>query len=315
MSDAVKVASLKDFLSDSSASQQAFVDTVGGALQDIGFFALDEHNVDLGLIDKAYGLARQFFEMSKEDKNKYVGNLQRGLIPYGKESAKGVDAPDLKEFWQVGRELTQLSSDSRYDPIWGDNVWPTEIPEFKETFLTLYKQLEECSQHVLQACALYIGEQRNLFADMAQDGDTIFRLIHYPPVPENANPDSIRAAAHEDINLITILCESTDDGLELLKRDGSWLPVKAQHGQLVIDTGDMIQNVTNGLYKSTTHRVTNPNNDRSRRFSMPFFVHARPEVNVSPMASCIEKTGGKAKFPEHTQKSYLQERLKELGLM
>lgn len=148
---------------------------------------------------------------------------------------------------------------------------------------------------------------------MTVNSDTILRIIHYPPIPATAPPASLRAAAHEDINLITLLCEATADGLELRQHDGTWLSIRALPGQLIVDSGDMLQQLTNGRWQSTTHRVVNPANDLDRRFSMPFFVHPRPEVDLTPLPSCIAKVG-KQQFRSITAGEYLQQRLREIGL-
>ena len=178
----------------------------------------------------------------------------------------------------------------------------------------VYKQLEECSLKILEACSLFLNEEKSLISEMAVKGNTILRLIHYPPIPEDAHPSSVRAAAHEDINLITLLIDATSSGLELLDRDGNWIPVVTPKGCIIVDSGDMLQNLTNGYYKATTHRVVNPDDSRSRRFSMPFFVHARSEVPLNPLTKCVEKTGGEKKFPDITAGEYLHQRLKEIGL-
>ena len=209
----------------------------------------------------------------------------------------------------MGRDLAANHPQNTYPK----NIWPNEISEFKEVMTELYRQLEVCSMRLLDACSLYIGENESLLAGMAKDGNTILRVINYPEVPADKNPASIRAAAHEDINFITLLCEATAGGLELLQRDGTWLPIHALQGQIIVDTGDMLQNLSNGILKSTTHRVVNPDNSRERRFSMPYFVHPRSEVDLSPLPRCVEKVGAK-KYPNITSGEYLNQRLKEIGL-
>jgi isopenicillin N synthase-like dioxygenase len=309
----IPVASLADFLAG-GARRQAFVKTVGDALVDIGFFALADHGVDMGLIDKAYAVAQDFFLRPDADKRRFEDPKlkgQRGFISFGKEHAKGSKAPDLKEFWHVGQELP---ADHPLSREYAPNIWP-DVPRFKETFNTLFKQLEVCSMRLLEACALYIGEPEDRFAKIAFEGNTILRVIHYPPVAADAHPASIRAAAHEDINLITLLCEATTGGLELLERNGTWRQVHALKGQIVVDAGDMLQNITNGYFKSTTHRVVNPDNSRDRRFSMPFFVHPRSEASLKPLASCVARTGGTATMRDITAGDYLTERLREIGLL
>ena len=166
----------------------------------------------------------------------------------------------------------------------------------------------------MQAISLYLGEPAEYLPKAVEGGANLLRVIHYPPLPAEAPPQSLRAAAHEDINLITLLCEATAPGLELLQRDGSWLPISALPGQIIVDAGDMLQNLTNGLLRSTTHRVTNPDNPQECRFSIPFFVHPRPEVDLTPLPTCVARTGGIPRFPSLTAGEYLAQRLREIGL-
>jgi len=313
MQQTIPVVDLEDFLQGSPGQKKKFVTDLGDALKDCGFFALQNHGVDYRLIEKAYRLSEAFFDQPDELKKKYEEielKGQRGFTSFGREHAKGAAAADLKEFWHVGRDFPIAHPlKATYAP----NFWPTEIPEFKEVMLELYRQLDTCSLRLLEACSIYIGEAPELLPSMALDGNTILRVIHYPEVPENRNPAAIRAGAHEDINFITLLCEATTGGLELLRRDGTWQPIHALKGQIIVDTGDMLQNLTNGLLKSTTHRVVNPDNSRERRFSMPFFVHPRSEVSLQPLPRCVEKMGGK-KYPDLNAGEYLEQRLREIGL-
>lgn len=308
----IPVLGLQDFHANSS-QRTAFVAAVGKALAKIGFFAVVNHGVSSDLIRAAYQAAEAFFALPEEAKRHYEKpelNGQRGFTSFGKEHAKDHPYPDLKEFWHVGRELTQ--GDALSDrPL--ANLIPTEVPEFHPLMVQLYAQLEACAVELLQACALYLGEPETLFSDMIEGSDTILRIIHYPPIPDSAHPASLRSAPHEDINLITLLCESTAAGLELLQRNGDWLPVKALPGQIIVDSGDMLQQLTNGRLKSTTHRVVNPSNDRDRRFSMPFFVHPRPEVDLTPLPGCVASVG-KQLFPSISAGAYLRQRLQEIGL-
>ncbi|MEX0269333.1 isopenicillin N synthase family dioxygenase [Leptolyngbyaceae cyanobacterium UHCC 1019] len=309
----IPVLDLQLFQAEDS-DRQKFVTQLGHALETTGFFSVINHGVDLALIQTAYQVAQQFFELPTATKRQYelpALNGQRGFTSFGKEHAKDHTAPDLKEFWHIGRELPPshpLAAD------YAANLQVLEVPQFHPVIAQLYAQLEACAIALLQACALYLGESETLLAEMVQDGDTILRIIHYPPIPPNIDPASLRAAPHEDINLITLLCEATDDGLELLQRDGSWLPIRSLPGQIIVDSGDMLQHLTNGLLKSTTHRVANPQCDRDRRFSMPFFVHPRQEVDLTPLASCVAKTGT-SQFPSITAGAYLMQRLREIGLV
>ncbi|MBW4419103.1 MAG: isopenicillin N synthase family oxygenase [Myxacorys californica WJT36-NPBG1] len=305
MSQSIPVVSLKDFLSDAHSDQQAFVSTIGNALEDIGFFAIVDHGINADLIRTAYQVAQTFFELPEPVKLQYEDpklNGQRGFTRFGREHAKDHPVPDLKEFWHVGRESTLA------------NLRPKEVSQFHDVMSQLYSQLDACAATLLEACALYLGEPRSLLSTMADGSDTILRVIHYPPIPENADVSSLRAAPHEDINLITLLCEATASGLELLQRDGTWLAIPALEGQIIVDSGDMLQQLTNGLFKSTTHRVTNPDNVRDRRFSMPFFVHPKPQTDLTPLQSCIDRTGGTQIFPAITAGDYLHLRLQEIGL-
>ena len=310
----IPVVSLKDYTDGTPAQRDAFIATVGEALVDLGFFALEDHGVPQTLVDQAYDCTRRLFDLDAAAKERYVipgCRGQRGMTRFGMEHAKDSPAADLKEFWQIGRDLPTDHPRYRAER---QNPWPSELPNFAPTMLDLFARLDTVACSLLEACSMNIGEPANVLADMARGGDTILRLIHYPPVPSDREPAAVRAAAHEDINLLTILCEATSGGLELLQRDGNWRAVHALHGQFVVDTGDMIQHCTNGFYKSTTHRVVNPDNSRDRRFSMPFFVHPRPEINLEPLPSCVALTGGEPKFPALTADQFLQQRLAEIGL-
>ncbi len=295
-------------------SRAAFERGVGEALADVGFFAVVNHGVDQELIQRAYAAAERFFELPEPVKRAYelTGlNGQRGFTGFGKEHAKDHPAPDLKEFWHVGREVSPEHPRAREYPA---NVWPAEVPEFEPVFRELYSHLDHCAIRLLDAVGAALGEEGLGLSDTAREGNSILRIIHYPPVPETADPASLRAAPHEDINLITLLCESTDRGLELQQRDGSWLPIEAIPGQIIVDAGDMLQNLTNGVMRSTTHRVVNPDSSRDRRFSMPFFVHPRSDVSLAPLACCVEQVGEK-RYPDITAGEYLLQRLREIGLV
>lgn len=294
-----------------------FVEGVGAALAHIGFFAVRNHGIPSLTIEAAYREARAFFALPDATKRRYedaAKKAQRGYTSFGKEHAKGADAPDLKEFWQVGR--TDVSDDHPIHAPYGPNVWPAERPAFREAMTALYESLDALGRELLVACAEYVGEPATRYADMAREGDTILRVIHYPPVDERAPSESIRAGAHEDINLITLLVGATEDGLELLQKDGTWLPIRAQHDEILVDTGDMMQWCTNGLYRSTTHRVVRPRTEKrgEPRFSMPCFIHPRPDVVLSPSSSSIEKTGGVRHYEPITAGAYLTRRLKEIGV-
>lgn len=309
----IPVLDLNDFSPNSSSGENdTFVSALGDALADLGFFALVNHGIEQRLVDGAYSAAEAFFSLPEPIKTQYaIAKLkgQRGFTQFGKEHAKDSAAPDLKEFWHLGRERSVANPVS-----YPENLWPREVPQFQPVMTALFNQLEICARQLMQACAQYLQQPDSFFCSQMTEGQTILRIIHYPPLPEDAIPASQRAAPHEDINLITLLCEATTPGLELLQPNGEWLPIRPIPGQIIVDTGDMLQSLSNGLLRSTTHRVVNPTNSRDRRFSMPFFVHPRPDFDLTPLSNCVEKTGGSQLYPSQTAEEYLQKRLKEIGL-
>lgn len=310
----IPVVDLEDWTAG-GAARDRFIHTVGSALSDIGFFAIRNHGVSDALTQQAYEVAKQFFHLPADVKARYhepVKKGQRGFTGFGKEHAKDSTAPDLKEFWQVGRP--DVPDDHPVHRLFGPNFWPAEVPAFGDTLMQLYRRLDGLGQIILEAAATFIGEPADRFRGMATDSDTIVRVLYYPPVAKDVPPGAVRSAAHEDINLITLLSGATSEGLELLRRDGTWMPVHTGFDTIVCDSGDMLQNVTNGLYKSTTHRVVNPGDASSERYSMPCFVHARAEVDLTPLPSCVARTGGTSTYKQITAGEYLLERLREIGL-
>ena len=310
----IPVVDLRDWEAGGRARDN-FVRTVGDALVDIGFFAVQHHGIPDPLTQRAYEVAHAFFHLPPDVKARYhdpAKKGQRGFTGFGTEHAKDSTAPDLKEFWQVGRP--DVPNDHPVHRLYGPNFWPSELSDFGPTLVELYRRLDRLGGVLLEACAAYIDEPANRFRDMTRDSDTIVRVLYYPPVAPSTPPGAVRSAAHEDINLITLLSGATSEGLELLRRDGTWMPVHTGFDTIVVDAGDMLQNVTNGLYKSTTHRVVNPADNTSERFSMPCFVHARTDVDLSPLPSCVSRTGGTPKYPRITAGEYLAQRLREIGL-
>jgi isopenicillin N synthase-like dioxygenase len=280
----------------------------------LGFVRVKGHNVTPSVTTPAYQKAKEFFRLSEEAKLKYKirgGAGQRGYTPYLAESAKGSDLPDLKEFWHVGRELPAAH---RLYSIYPPNVWPDEIDGFRDALMDLYESLERCSNILLRGLALYLGQEEDIFTSVTDEGNTILRSLYYPAMKDReVVPGAVRAAAHEDINFITLLISSTSSGLQLLTRDGKWLDVNAEAGEIVADSGDMLSRVTNGILPATTHRVINPDSDSSERYSIPFFVHPRPQSVLSVLDNC--KGEGFPEPPENiTGIDFLNERLAELGL-
>ena len=310
----IPVVDLRDW-AGGAAARQGFVRTVGESLAEIGFFAVRNHGIPDELTQRAYAVAKAFFHLPADVKARYhdaAKKGQRGFTGFGKEHAKDSQAPDLKEFWQVGRP--DVPDDHPVHRSFGPNLWPSEVPPFGPTLVELYRHLDRLGGILLEACAAYLGEPEGRFRDMARDSDTIVRVLYYPPLAPDVPPGAVRSAAHEDINLITLLSGATAEGLELKRHDGTWMPVHTGFDTIVVDAGDMLQNVTNGLFKSTTHRVVNPSDASKERFSIPCFVHAQTEVDLTPLPSCIARTGGVARYPSVTAGEYLLQRLREIGL-
>jgi isopenicillin N synthase-like dioxygenase len=296
------------------AGTPEFTAAVGDALRDIGFFAVAHHAIAPELLARAYTKAAALFALSDDAKRACERPdimRQRGYTSFGQEHARDSNAPDLKEFWMVGRELP---AGDPHLPHWGPNVWPAECPGFREATLALYDTLGAMADMLLEACALYLGEEGARLREMAEWGDTTLRVIHYPPLPPEIPAGSIRSGAHEDINLITLLCASTASGLQLQKRDGGWLNVRVEPEMVIVDSGDMLQNLTNGVFPAVTHRVVNPRDASQSRFSLPYFVHPRSDADLTPLASCVALCDGEVRYPSLTAAESLEMRLREIGL-
>jgi len=311
MTRKVPEISLLSYLNGTSQDQVKFVDTLFTGLKDYGFVILTEHIVDQEKVNKAYEYVHEFFQLPENIKLNYFDDKisgQRGLTPFGREHAKNNPNPDLKEFWHVGRELSQ---DSEYYNVYPQNMWPSEIPAFKKAFTELYNAMDATSVVLLEAIGKALDVPENFFREMVADGNSILRTIHYPPTTNHDTKNSIRAGAHEDINLITLLVGATSSGLQLLDRDGTWLDVNSAPGQIVVDTGDMMTRLTNNVLPATTHRVVNPDNSGDRRYSMPYFVHPHSKAMLSCLPSC---KGEGAIYSDITAGDFLNQRLEEIGL-
>ncbi len=317
MSRHIPLLDLSNYTKGTTAERSRFVGAWGDGLKEFGFVSIVNHGVDDVLIRRAYDDAEQFFALTKETKNQYDipnGGGQRGFTSFGKEHAKNRKVGDLKEFWHVGRDLPADSPKRAVQ--YGENVWPREVPRFRESTQALFGALDSAAAVLLHALAGYFQMPQNTFSDMAQDGNSILRIIHYPPLKDMFVPGGVRAAEHEDINLITLLCESTASGLEILTRQNEWLAVDALKGQIVVDSGDMLSRVTNEVIPSTTHRVVNPpsTSDDVVRYSMPYFVHPYPQCKLKVFDQCITQENPK-RFDGITADEFLKQRLREIGLM
>jgi isopenicillin N synthase-like dioxygenase len=308
---------LGSYINGTETQRKTFSDELGRAFNDSGFVTITNHGVSQELIDQLYENIKAAFALTPAQKSQYEKPElagQRGYTSPGKETAKGAKTADLKEFWQIGQEVTDG------DPIkekYPDNVILKEVPDFNRVTGEIYKKLEENGKHLLRAIATYLGLDTNYFDQHVHNGNSILRGIHYFPIenPESIADDAVRAGAHEDINLITLLIGASADGLEVLTRSNEWLPIKAHHSDIVVNVGDMLQRLTNNKLKSTTHRVVNPPRElmKTSRYSVPFFLHPRSDMDLTCLESCIDEAHPKA-FSDMTAGEYLDERLREIGL-
>ena len=301
-------------LADADKDPKAFADELGQSFVDYGFAIVRDHGIPQDLIDRAEQLSKQFFALPEEAKRKYLiegSGGARGYTAFGIETAKGAQAFDLKEFWHVGRELP---AGHKFRDVMADNIWPEEIPGFRQTFLELYDAFDAAGVKVLRAIARFLKVDEEYFTDTVRDGNSVMRLLHYPAQNEPTG-NHIRAGAHEDINTITLLLGAEEAGLELKTKDGRWIPVSPKPGELVINIGDMLQRLTNGVLRSTSHRVVNPTPDRAShaRYSMPYFLHFRPDFMIEALPGTVPP-GEQPKWPPISSHEYLQERLREIKL-
>ncbi len=315
--DRIPSLDLSDFTSGDPVKKKKFVADLGAAYNSIGFVAVRGHFLTDDLTEKLYATIKKFYALPDAVKQKYeIAGLagQRGYIGKGKEHAKGRNTGDLKEFYHVGQEI---EDDDPIKSEYPDNVWPSELPEFKTIALDVYRRLEKTGIHMLQAIALYLGLPENYFDAKVHHGNSILRPIHYFPIedPDSVPADAVRAAEHGDINLITLLMGASADGLQVLRRDGKWIPITALPEQLVVNVGDMLERLTNKKLKSTIHRVVNPPRHlmNTPRYSIPFFMHPRSEMSLAALPSTVDSEHPKL-WDDITAGDFLNQRLKEIGL-
>jgi len=308
---------LADFYNGDAGKKKAFVEALGAAYHNIGFVAVRNHFLTDALQERLYTSIKKFFALPDDVKKKYErADLagQRGYIGKGKEHAKGRNTGDLKEFYHVGQELppAELALD-HYPP----NIWPVEVPEFEQISVEVYRALEKTGLYMLKAIALYLNLPEGYFDDKVTNGNSILRAIHYYPIenPDAVPADAVRAAEHGDINLITLLMGASADGLQVLRRDGKWIPITALPDQLVVNVGDMLERLTNKKLKSTIHRVVNPPREHMNtpRYSIPFFMHPRSEMSLAALPSCVDAENPK-QMADITAGEFLDQRLREIGL-
>jgi isopenicillin N synthase-like dioxygenase len=303
---------LRDFLSDNPDKRNAFIQNLGKAYEDIGFVALKGHFLSVELVDNLYDQIRAFFSLSDQEKSKYeIPGLagQRGYTSFGKEHAKGRSTGDLKEFWHFGQYEKPDNGE-----IYPENVLVNELPEFNTVGKETYKALEKTGVYVLRALALHLGLEELYFDPFVKGGNSILRPIHYPPINQEPK-DAVRAAAHGDINLITLLMGAQGRGLQVQNHKGAWLDAIAEDDELVINVGDMLSRHTNNKLKSTIHRVVNPPKELwgTSRYSIPFFMHPVSTMKLDVLSDCVDADHPKL-YDDISAGAFLEERLRELGL-
>ncbi len=311
--DEIPSLDLNDFRKGDAQTKQSFVEKLGEAYNNIGFVAIKNHGLSDLLTKNLYDSVQQFFKQPADLKHKYeeAGLFgQRGYVSKGKEKAKGRNTGDLKEFYHVG----QPNDPKKEYP---DNIWPSEVNGFKEYTLEAFLTLEKAGVDMLKAIAIYLGLEENYFDDKVQGGNSILRAIHYFPIenPEEIPDDAVRAAEHGDINLITLLMGASADGLQVLRKDGKWIPITALPDQIVVNVGDMMARLTNNKLKSTIHRVVNPPKDKMKtsRFSIPFFMHPISGMDLTCLDNCVDGQNPK-QYDDMSAGQFLDQRLAEIGL-
>lgn len=306
---------LRSFISGDSDQKKGFVNDIGRAYEEIGFVALKGHFLSDALVEELYKEIRLFFSLSDEQKANYeiegIGG-QRGYTSFGKEHAKGRTEGDLKEFWHFGQKI---SDTSKYKGIYPENVIVKELPRFNIVGEEAYKLLEKTGIYVLRALSLHIGLDEYYFDDYVKEGNSILRPIYYPPIIKEPN-EAIRAAAHTDINLITLLMGAQGKGLQVQNHEGEWIDAMAQPDELMINVGDMLSRLTNNKLKSTVHQVVNPpqNEWSTARYSIPFFMHPISDMKMNCLDQCIDESNPKL-FGDITAGEFLNERLREIGMV
>lgn len=305
---------LRDFESGDAARRARFAMALRSGLEASGFVRISGHGIGKSLIEDVYQACADFFALPQEIKDRYSGVAggQRGYTPRGVECAKDHAVPDLKEFFHVGQP--QASMPPRCQE-YARNIWPAEVPELRGRTHDLFHALETCSERLLEALEIGYAVEAHQFSDLVVRGNSILRAVHYPPVPGDVDPRALRAAPHEDINLITLLCGATDSGLEILTPDGAWLSVETVPDELVVDAGDMLSRITNDVIPSTTHRVSLTAASRTdHRYSLPFFAHPRPDALLSVLPQFIPEGEAPKSAPIHTR-DFLAQRLRAIGLL
>lgn len=307
MSEAVTPVSMR-------LATEAFARAFGESFARYGFAVVSDHGLDDALITRALDAAKDFFARPDATKRRYHvpgGGGQRGYTPFGVEAAKGARLVDLKEFWHVGRDLPEGHP---YRAVMPDNLWPTETPGFRTAYSDLYAAFDGMGARLLTAIARFLDLKDDFFEAPVRNGNSVLRILHYPPVPASA--EGVRAEAHEDINVITLLLGAEEAGLQVLTREGRWLDINPPPGALVVNVGDMLQRLTNHVLPSTSHRVVNPSAERAHlpRYSIPFFLHFAPDYEIRTLPSCVSASNPDRYPTPITAQQFLEQRLREIRL-
>lgn len=312
---AIPSVNLEDYISGDINRKQKFITEIGDAFENIGFVAVSGHFLSEELVNNLYSEIKEFFQLPSEIKDNYeiegIGG-QRGYTSFGKEHAKGRKEGDLKEFWHFGQ---YVEDNPELLAKYPDNIIVKELPNFNSVGEETYKMLEKTAKYILRALALHLGLEETYFDEFIKNGNSILRPIHYPPITEEPK-NAIRAAAHGDINLITLLMGAHGKGLQVQNHEGKWLDAIARPDQLMINVGDMLSRLSNNKLKSTIHQVVNPPRELwgNSRYSIPFFMHPVSEMPLNCLENCIDENNPKG-FEDTTAGEYLHERLIELGLI
>lgn len=297
------------------SDRERVVQEVGAAYREFGFCGFYNHGIPDQTIEDAYAVFKQFFDLPEAVKFQYrsTSGGQRGYTPFGIEQARDQSIPDLKEFWHTGREM---GPDNPWPDILEPNPWPGEVAGFQDKAYSLYQSLERLGRQILQIISLALGLEQDWFDANVRLGNSILRAIHYPPIRDKETP-AVRAAAHEDINLITLLIGSNEEGLQILSREGAWIPVTSIPGTIIVNIGDMMKRLTNHVLPSTPHRVINPPGTKSDqpRYSIPFFLHPNPDFQIKTLPGCVT-AGNPDRYPNAvTANEFLVQRLREIKLI
>ena len=306
-----------DYSQGDAATRQKFIEEFGDSFSNMGFAIVKNHGVTEELRTKLFEVSKAFFELPDDVKKRYEDEKlhgQRGYISKNKESAKGKSVPDLKEFYHIGQTVEDN------DPIkeeYPDNIWPKEVTEFEAVGQEVFQTFENTGRNLLRAIAQYLDLDENYFDDKIHNGNSVLRLLHYYPVADKSQiPEgAVRASAHGDINLITLLMGGSAEGLQAQSLDGEWISVSPGPDEIVINIGDMLARLTNDRLRSTQHQVITPNEESwtKPRYSTPFFLHPRSDMDLTCLDTCVSADNPK-EYADMTAGEFLTERLIELGL-